>query len=240
MEILVDMHTHTIASGHAYSTIDENMKAAAEKNMKIVAMTDHTPSMPGGAHAFHFDNLRALPKELHGVRLLRGAETNIIDYEGNIDLKEETLANLDVAIASLHPPCLDFSDEETLTRCLEKVMENKYINIIGHPGDNRYPLDYERLVKKAKETGTLLEINNASLRPGSFRPGVRDNLKIMLAHCKAMSVPVVLGTDAHFYTEIGNFSESILLLEELKFPLELVMNLHPDELLRYIEQKRLK
>lgn len=240
MEILVDMHTHTIASGHAYSTIDENMRAAAEKNMKIVAMTDHTPSMPGGAHAFHFDNLKALPKELHGVRLLRGAETNIIDYEGNIDLKEETLANLDVAIASLHPPCLDFSDEETLTRCLEKVMENKYINIIGHPGDNRYPLDYERLVKKAKETGTLLEINNASLKPGSFRPGVRDNLKIMLAHCKAMSVPVVLGTDAHFYTEIGNFSESITLLEELDFPLELVMNLHPEGLLRYIEQKRLK
>ena len=240
MEILVDMHTHTIASGHAYSTIDENMRAAAEKNMKIVAMTDHTPSMPGGAHAFHFDNLRALPKELHGVRLLRGAETNIIDYEGNIDLREETLENLDVAIASLHPPCLDFSDEETLTRCLEQVMENKYINIIGHPGDNRYPLDYERVVKKAKETGTLLEVNNASLKPGSFRPGVRDNLKIMLGHCKAMNVPVVLGTDSHFYTEIGNFKESIALLEELEFPKELVMNLHPEGLLRYIEEKRLK
>lgn len=240
MKILIDMHTHTLSSGHAYSTIDENMKAAAAKGMKMVAMTDHTPAMPGGAHAFHFANLRALPKALYGVRLLKGAETNIIDYDGNIDLEEDVLTGLDMAIASLHPPCLDFADEKTITSCIEKAMENPFINIIGHPGDNRYPMDYERIVRKSLETGTLLEVNNASLKPGSFRPGVRENLVIMLKLCKEMHVPIILGTDAHFYTEIGAFEESIALLKELEFPEALIMNLHMEELLKMLEEKRLK
>lgn len=240
MKIRVDMHTHTLSSGHAYSTIDENMRAAAEKGMKMIAMTDHTPAMPGGAHAFHFANLKALPREMYGVRLLKGAETNIINYDGNIDLEEDVLTGLDMVIASLHPPCIDFADEKTMTACIEKAMESPYINIIGHPGDNRYPLDYERIVKKSLETGTLLEVNNASLKPGSFRPGVRENLMIMLDLCKKLGVPIILGTDAHFYTEIGAFDESIQLLKELEFPEELIMNLHMERLLKHIEQKRLK
>lgn len=240
MEILVDVHTHTIASGHAYCTLDENMKAAAEKKMKVVAMTDHTSGMPGGAHDYHFSNLKAIPSVLHGVTLLKGAEVNIIDYEGTVDLENEVLKGLDLAIASLHPPCIDFADEQTITTCIEKVMENKYISMIGHPGDNRYPMDFKRMVEKAKETSTLLEVNNASLKPGSFRQGVRENLIIMLEHCKAFQMPVVIGSDAHFYTQIGDFTESIQLLEDLNFPQELVLNGQPEKLLEFLKKKRLK
>lgn len=240
MNILVDVHTHTISSGHAYSTITENMKAASDKHLKMVAMTDHSPGMPGSTYIFHFDNLKSLPDEMYGVRLLKGAEVNIINYEGEVDLPEGTLRGLDLVLASLHPPCIDFADEETVTRGIEKVMKNPYIHIIAHPGDRRYPMDYKRIVKASKQTGTLLEVNNASLKPGSFRPGVRESLIQMLGYCKAYEVPVVLGTDAHFHEAIGAFDESIELLESLEFPESLVLNTNPDKLLEVINQKRLK
>ena len=240
MKLLVDVHTHTISSGHAYSTITENMQAASRKKLAMVAMTDHTPGMPGSTHAFHFDNLRALPNEMYGVKLLRGAEVNIISYEGELDLSEATLEKLDIVLASLHPPCIDFADQETVTAGMIKVMENPYVHVIGHPGDNRYPMDFEAIVKASKRTGTLLEVNNASLKPGSFRPGVRENLIEMLGYCKTYAVPIVLGTDAHFHEAIGEFKESVELLESLDFPEDLVLNTDPDRLLNHIKQKRLK
>lgn len=240
MKILADTHTHTISSGHAFSTLKENVQEASEKGLRVVAITDHTSGMPGGAHPFYFANLRIVPKEMYGVRVLRGAETNIVNYEGDIDLDEEVLEGLDMAIASLHPPCISFGEEEEVTACLEKVMENPYINIIGHPGDARYPFNMERIVKKAKDTYTLLEINNASLKPTSYRPGVRENLIKMLEYCKLYKVPIIIGSDAHIFTEIGEVKESVELLESVEFPEELVLNTNPDLLLSYISQKRLK
>ncbi len=240
MRLLVDTHTHTVSSGHAYNTLDELVREASKKQLEAIAITDHTPAMPGGAHAFHFANLRIIPEEMYGVRILKGAETNIMDYSGTIDLDEETLKGLDMAIASLHPPCIPFGSKEEVTSCLEKVMENKYINIIGHPGDARYPIDMERLVKKAKETKTLLEVNIASLKPTSYRPGVRENLIEMLGYCKAYETPIVLGTDAHFHLDLGKFDEGTSLLEEIGFPEELVLNTNTEMLISYISQKRLK
>ncbi len=240
MKMLVDVHTHTISSGHAYSTIDENMRAASKKNYIMVAMTDHSPGMPGGPHMFHFANLKAIPNEMYGVKLLRGVEANIINYEGEIDMSEDLLSSLDIVIASLHPPCIDFADEDTVTAGIEKVMEHPYVSIIGHPGDNRYPMDFDRVVKAAKRTGTLLEVNNASLKPGSFRPGVRENLVKMLGYCKLYNMPVVVGSDAHFSAEIGEFKEAIALFDEVDFPEELVLNTDPEKLVAFIKEKRLK
>lgn len=240
MKLLADTHMHTIASGHAYSTMDELVREASKKGMKLIAITDHTSGMPGGAHDFYFMNLRIVPEEMYGVKILKGAEVNIIDYEGNVDAKKEIMKAVDVVIASLHPPCIDFADEKTLTVCMEKVMENPLINIIGHPGDARYPLDLERVVRAAKKTGTLLEVNNASLKPLSSRPGVRENLVKMLELCKTYQTQIVVGSDAHMFFEVGDLKESYELLEELQFPDELVMNTDIEKLQAFILEKRLK
>lgn len=240
MKLVVDTHAHTLSSGHAYSTLDEMVRAASEKGLEAIAITDHSPGMPGGPHLFHFANLKIVPQMMHGVRVLRGAEANIVSYEGEVDLPEEILEGLDMAIASLHPPCIDFADQETLTTCLEKVMQNPYINIIGHPGDSRYPLDMKRIAKASKETGTLLEVNVASLKPTSYRPGVRENLVELLTICKEEEVPIIIGTDAHITYEVGEFKEAIELLESLDFPMHLVMNTDVEKLLSYFSQKRLK
>lgn len=218
MEILLDMHTHTLASGHAYSTIAEVAAAAAEQGLCAVGITEHAPTMPGTCHNFYFQNLKVIPRMMNGIYVLFGAELNIIDYEGHVDLPDETLAGLDVTIASLHPPCLPFGSIEQNTNAVIKAMENPYIDILGHPDDGRYPLDYERVVRAAKATKTLLEINNASLKPSGFRMNTRENDVKMLKLCKAYSVPVIMDSDAHYANDVGRMPYALDVVREVDFP----------------------
>ena len=177
MKILADTHTHTIASGHAYSTVDENERWAAEQGLRLLALTDHAPAMQNTTCHAYFANLNVIPQELRGVRILRGVELNILDYNGTVDLDEKTLSRLDIAIASLHTPCITPGSKKENTRAYCMAMENPYIDILGHPGDPRYDVDYMEVFRVAAETGTLLEINNASLVPGGFRDGSGKTLK---------------------------------------------------------------
>jgi putative hydrolase len=237
-----DLHIHTTASGHAFSTVDEIVCSAKEKGLEVIALTDHyggPGGVPGGAHPFLFQNLRIVPKVIKGVRVLRGVEANIIDYEGHIDVPKEILDELDIVIASFHPSCIEFSTRDVVTHAMCLVMENPYVTIIGHPGDARYPFDAEAVAKKAKQTRTLLEINNASLKPTTFRPGVRENLKNLLHWCEIYQVPIIVSTDAHICYEVGDIKESLALLEEVDFPRELVMNNDIEKLMRLVATKRL-
>lgn len=231
----LDIHCHTISSGHAYSTIEENIRAAAGRGLSVLAITDHAPAMHGGPHAYHFYNLCILPTHLDGVRLLKGAEANIMDYKGNIDLDEEALAGLELVIASLHPPCIPFGSEKENTEAILGAMKNKKINIIGHPGDTRYPFSIKDVVAASKETGTLLEINNSSLKPTSFRPGGDTMIRKIIGECMLQEVPVVMGSDAHFSADVGVFTEADKLLEEMKFPEKRILNRSAEGFLKYLQ-----
>lgn len=102
---VLDMHTHTIASGHAYCTLREMAKAASEKGLEALGITEHAPSMPGSCGNIYFHNLKAVPRDLYGIRLFLGSEVNIIDFDGKVDLSDRELSNLDIVIASLHTVC---------------------------------------------------------------------------------------------------------------------------------------
>ena len=238
MKILTDIHVHSVSSGHAYSTIDEIARFANNQNLEMVAITDHATDMPGAPHPFYFANIKILPDYLYGVRILKGVEANIVDYEGNLDFNAELLEGLDLVIASLHPPCIAFADQETITKTIIKTMENPYVNIIGHPGDARYPMDFEKIVEHAKKHRVLLEVNNASLRPITTRPGVRDNLIKILKYSMKHDHPVVVGSDAHFHLEVGQFKESIELFKEVNFPEDLIINLNQTRFMDFIKKRR--
>ena len=70
MRLEADLHVHTVASGHAYSTVSEIVSAARTRGLGLVALLDHGPGCPGGAHPWHFWNMRVLPSTLDGVRIL--------------------------------------------------------------------------------------------------------------------------------------------------------------------------
>ena len=162
MDYLLDVHTHTIASGHAYNSMMEMARAGFEKGLKLLGITEHAPMMPGSCSNMYFRNLKVVPRSLCGIEVMLGAELNIIDYDGHVDLDDNVMRQLDIKIASLHSVCILPGTKEENTRAVLGAIRNPMIDIIGHPDDGIYPLDYEPVVEAAKETHTLLEVNNNS------------------------------------------------------------------------------
>lgn len=238
MNAIIDLHCHTIASGHAYSTLKENIDEAKLKGLKYVGVSDHAPNMPGSTHPFYFGNLGVIKEEINGVKVLKGIEANIMDFDGNIDIPSDVVGKLDYVIASFHPPCINPGNIHENTKAILNVMENKEVKIIGHLDDSRYPVDYEKVVVKAKETNTLLEINNSSLRTNSFRVGAIENAKVLLNLCKKHDVKVVLGSDAHIYYQVGNFENCTKILEEVNFPGNLVVNFNEEYIKEYFLESK--
>lgn len=234
MNYILDTHTHTIVSGHAYTTWLENVKEAAKNGIKILGTTDHGPAMPGGPHIFHFKNLKVMPRELFGVLLLRGCEANIIDFQGNLDIPESVLKNLDVVIASLHDVCIKPGTREENTEALLNVMNNKYVHIIGHSGNPSFSIYEEEVIKKAKEKDILIEINNGSF---NSRSGSEENCMKIARLCKEYNVKIVLGSDAHTCFQIGKFPKAEKILEAIDMPEELIMNVGGDRFIDYLKSK---
>lgn len=206
MKYFMDLHTHTIASGHAYSTLRENVVAAQEMGLKCLGISDHGPQTMGGPNIMYFWNLKIVPRQYGDLKLLCGAEANITDFEGHLDLDDFTLSRIDYCIASMHTFCLQPGTAKENT------------------DDARYPLEYDRLVEAALKENVLLEINNSSLHPLAARQGARENILTLLRLCKEHKCPVILGTDSHICDTIGRFEWTEELLQEVEFPQELIVN----------------
>ncbi|MFV0527279.1 MAG: phosphatase [Lachnospiraceae bacterium] len=234
MNYVLDLHTHTIASGHAYSSMREMAQAAADKDLAMLGLTEHAPAMPGTCHPFYFQNLKVIPRTMYGVQLLMGAELNIVDYEGHVDMEGRDLESLDVTVASLHSPCFKAGSVVENTRAYVNAMKNPYINIIGHPDDARMPADYKALVEAAKEYHKVIELNNSSLRPFSFRENAKENDVEILRWCMEYEVPIVVDSDAHIDVDVGNFDYAIPLLEMMKFPEHLILNRNTEAIKPYL------
>lgn len=221
---VMDLHTHTIASGHAYNTIYEMARSASDKGLKLLGITDHGPAMLSAVPRNYFNNFKMLPRELYGVRVMFGCELNILDYDGNVDLELPMLKKQDYTVASIHKACFEVGTVEQNTNAYINAMKNPYVQIIGHPDDEGIPVDYDALVRAAKENHVLLEMNSESLHPRCARNGTRSNYLIMLDYCKKYQVPIILDSDAHCEIDVGNHDRSKTILEEIGFPEELVVN----------------
>ena len=136
----LDLHTHTVASGHGYSTIQEMAAAAKEKGIRILGITEHGPSIEGTCVWLYFKNLFVVPKVIDGVRMLFGAEINILDTKGTLDMTEEQMGRLDLRIAGIHSQCWKGGSKAENTEAVINVMSNPMIDIISHPADGTEPL----------------------------------------------------------------------------------------------------
>ena len=228
MNILLDVHTHTVASGHAFSTLQEMVKAAADKGLQILGVTEHTSGIPGTCPDIYFRNLPIVPRVMYGVELLLGAEINIVDYEGSLDLEEKYFRFLDLRIAGLHSLCYRPGSVEQNTSAVLGAIRNRHVDIISHPGDGTADLYFEPLVLAAKENGVLLEINNSSLNPCRHKEKARANNLEILRLCKRYGQPVILGSDAHISFSIADYHWLYPLLAEVDFPESLILNDKPE------------
>lgn len=236
MRDVLDSHMHTIASGHAYSTLHEMVKAAADKGLELIGITEHSMAMPGTCHEYYFMNMRVLPRSMYGIEVMHGAEVNIMDEQGTLDMEEYLLKKMDVVIASMHTPCMKKVSREANTQAAIRAMKNPYVNILGHPDDGRFPLDYRAVVQAAKEFGVLIELNNNSLHPLCTRENPIPNDIELLKYCKEYGAPVILGSDAHIQEDVGNHQFLEILLEAVDFPETLIVNRSKEEYKAYINR----
>ena len=194
MKFIADTHTHTVMSGHAHSTLLENLSVAKARGLRFLAVTDHTGEMPGSPHDSYFVCMHtALPDEYDGIQLLRGCEVNILDESGRLDLSEGILSQLEWVIASIHSYITKPMGYDAHTRLWLNIAKNPHVDVIGHCGEELFKFDYEEAIRAFKAYGKIVEINNASFRT---RPTARDNCMRIAELCAKHGVPLVVGSDA--------------------------------------------
>lgn len=227
-----DLHIHTVASGHAFSTIGEITREAGERGLRLVGMTDHGPALPGGPHPYHFMALRFLPKALNGVRLLRGIEANITGI-GEIDLPQHRLEKLDLVLAGFHEQCgFDDMGIDANTEAVLKLMENPKVHVFTHPGNPRFPIHFEEVVKKSAETGTALEVNNSSF--SISRKGSSENCLTFCRLAALHKAPLAVGSDAHIACSVGNFGDALAAIEQSGAGFDQIVNRTVESTLEFL------
>ncbi|BEP28104.1 phosphatase [Helicovermis profundi] len=236
MKYCLDTHVHTMASGHAYSTLLEYVKRAKEIELDLIAITDHAPKMPGSSNIFQIANQTIIPRVIEGVKVLRGVEANIIDFDGKIDVEEKYLKRLDLVIASFHDVCLVPSTVEKNTNAFLGAIENPYVDVIGHLGNPKIPVDYETIVKACVKHNKIIEINNSSFKSES-RKGSDANCNVIAHLCEIYGAKIIAGSDSHIIFTLGEFDEAIKVIENANIKEDNIMNSSVEKFINYLNKK---
>jgi putative hydrolase len=234
-----DLHTHTVASGHAYGTIIENATIANERGIKVIAMTDHGPQMLDGPDWYYFMNLQVLPKYISGVRVLRSVEANILDDSGALDVPDRALESLELVLAGVHVTKDRIKPDPSIkvqwyTKCLCETIKRDDVDIIAHPGNPNVPIFSEEVVKCATEQGKALEINNNSF---IARPGSENTCREIAKLCARYGTWVSIASDAHSPFSVGDVSLAWKVAEESGIKQEQIINSTVDNLRRFLSER---
>lgn len=230
MDIIADLHTHTNVSHHAVSTFEEMVAGAKRKKHIALAITNHAGEMPDSAHDWHFGMFRYVPKVVEGIYIIGGGEANIKN-DGNIDMNKDSYVHmLDYVIASMHDRVFTKRDKLEIEQAYLKVLENPYVNTLGHIGTPKFAFNYENVISKCNEYKKIIEINCGSF---ASRKNSYENCEQILLLCKKYEVPIAITSDAHISYSIGEVLKGIELVEKHNFPQELIINISAKNLQKY-------
>ena len=211
-----DIHTHTIFSAHAYSTIEENVYWAAERGLQVLGSADHLSSMvtacPNDLRSYQFFiNQDIWPRIWSGVLLLRGAEADIVSLDGSL-FGEDTPVTLDIAGDS-------YSRQHSL------------FDLVTRNLDYLVAFDIDEVLLAAQAKHKIIEINNHSLEHGVDTEHWAVCRKIA-ERCAELGVGIGVSTDAHIGMAIGKLDHARKMLDEIHFPLDLIVTRDRETLLR--------
>ena len=235
--LIADLHMHTVMSGHAFGTIREMAAEAAARGLKLIGTTEHGPGIPGTCDPIYFLNICDAPRNLYGVEMLYGSEVNILD-SGCLDLKNRYLDSLDYAIAGIHGLC--YTDQGRIRNTdnvIRAMASHPKVRFISHPDSDSYPMDYRALVEGAKEYNVALEVNNSSIRKPSLRPNCIENYRTMVPLCMEYDVPIIINTDSHDPSAVGDFSLALKMLEKIGVNEDLILNKDLEKLKNFLFRK---
>lgn len=249
-----DVHTHTLFSRHAYSTIEECVRAAAAQGVRLLGSTDHFGNMlfenPSFLDFQYFINRDLWPREWMGVTLLRGLEADIVDLEGHLygwdhyistsitfdpapprTLLDFARKGSDYTIASVHGKhWAEGANTAQLTRLYVRALEHDDVLILGHIGRSGLGFEIDPVVEAARDLHKLIEVNEHSFH----YERARGRCRAIAERCAELGCQISLATDAHIACDIGRMPHCLALLDELDFPKELVASRTPEAFLQAI------
>jgi len=239
-DIKGDLHCHTRWDGGA-NTIMEMVKAAQNMGYEYIGISDHTKFLRI-EHGLDEKKLSQQRKEIDKLnqslkiknlklKILHGCETNILN-DGSIDIKDEALAKLDYVIAGVHS---NFKMEKNkMTERIIRAMKNPNVDIISHPTGriiqrrDEYQIDFDKILRVAKETGTILEINSFPERLDLNAENIR--------RAKEAGVKMVINTDSHHKDQLRFIEFGIAQARRGWAEKEDIINTQPfEKLLKYFK-----
>ena len=253
-----DVHTHTVASRHAYSTVGECVAVAKARGLQLLGSTDHYSCMTSPTVDVrdyqHYINFEVWPDVWDGVRILHGVEADIVDLKGRLfgwdiplsagitgrayrketTLQEMVLPHAQYVIASVHDTtfCEDASLAET-TAMYVGALEQQGVAILGHIGRSGVPFDLDEVLVCAREMGKLIEINEHSFE-SHYGAERHARCRDIAVRCAELGVSISCGTDAHIATDVGDFTHTRAMLDEIGFPPELVACADAERFLSFV------
>ena len=247
-----DVHTHTLYSRHAYSTVRENVLAARDAGLELLGVADHfsdmlfpsTDLVHGSLRDYqHFINMRVWPRSWEGVTLLRGMEADIRGLKGELfgqgievaeditgrpvrrvsTLYDRASTGCDYVVASVHYK--NFADGASIAQTTEMylgALAQPKVLVLGHTGRAGVPFDVREVVGEAARLGKLIEINEHSLDTRGREGRTWESCAEIARTCAELGCQVAVNTDAHVCCDVGRFPTALSMLEEIGFPQELV------------------
>ena len=234
-----DVHTHTLYSRHAYSTLRENVLAARDAGLELLGVADHFSDMlfPNTdlSHADlrdyqHFINTVVWPRTWEGVRLLRGAEADVRTLDGrlfgqDIEVAHDITGRPARRTRSLYDRVTWSCDYVIAAMIQPKVL------VLGHTGRAGVPFDVDEVVGEAARLHRIIEINEHSLDSRGSDGRTWESCRRIALACAEHGCKVAVNTDAHVCAAVGRMPSALAMLEEIGFPQELVATRSADAFL---------
>ncbi len=209
-DIRGEVHMHTVETD-GRNTIEEMAAAAKERGYQYIAITDHSKNLAfanglDDARAEqHIARIRAANKEIDGITIMAGIEVDILS-DGELDLSDSILSQMDVVVASVHSAFNQ--DAQEMTDRLLRALSNPNVCVLGHPTGrlllrrDAYPFDMDAILKAAKANRVAMELN--------AYPDRLDLNDVHLRMAREQGVKIVINTDAHHTTHFEKMKYGIL------------------------------
>jgi len=239
----IDLHLHTIYSGHAQCTIVEYINRAKELKMKMIGFSDHGQNMRGClVNDMYLGTLDRIPEVVNGIRILRGIEANIIDKNGSLDVEDRIISEkLDYVMAAIHSESYEYKDKnyskKENTAAVIKAIKSGKVDILSHPFYEFFPVDTGRIFEEACRQEILLEVNLGVIKRRKTDLKTMANLKQMVQTAKKFNKKLIVGSDAHNIWDMADDSGLKKIKNEIGLTDKMIINNYPKELMQQLRIK---
>jgi len=234
----IDLHIHTIASGHGINTFNEIIDSAVKKGMEAIAITDHGPrAIDGPGEPYFYVLCQRVPEKINSIRVFKGIEANILDTKGNTDIPSGLIPYFDLVLAYMHP-ITNYRNKgiKKNTKALLNAFD-KYpaIDILAHPVTSWYPVNIKQVVKEACTREIALELNESTFK---YRKLDKRDVDTFIEQTIINNGRFVLSSDAHLATEIGTDEKIREIIDEYHIPEKHILNKNLTDVLSFINRRK--